>query len=843
MNIMTRRLMHPRASTFSQNALGRRAAAWLPVLFAPALTLGFAMNAQAAPPPKASDVYSKIKIFPENYDLDPYPRLSCVRDRAGLNSLTCTANDVSLANITLPAGTPSTCKGGDIVTTPLNFNVVSTASTRYNWGFYTTLDKNATPLEGPDDACLIWVGEIQSSGTPNSQSANSDLCTDVTKSQDAYFENQTLSFICQDTDGDTQVDLEYCATWDQNGDAQCNSNGGEIDPDLLPVPGAPSKCNCAKVTVPITVLPEAPALAVGEGAPTHTEREVYEGTDSFTFDLKITNDNSNTTIAVTAINESFGGMPFVIDENTAYGSKTTSLAEDEVRLVSAKDVNGDCLADGPEIIAPKATYTCTVTFRWKSLQLNNTIINANGVQEEDKSNSFSVNWAYVTDDSTTPPAISSPSESGPSNTKFASITDVAPELTIKKTANKSSIPETGDSDFDKVDYTVTFGSTSGWDTIHIDPADITDELLQNNASATTGYLTGCSITGLDAGGTPKCTYSVNLATAYPDLNAGDVYKNRVWATPTDEEGTQGSQVDDFASVQVNNVNPTVTLKKYVKAGQSTSTTITDYDDLSTSVPEYQLDDLSKAPIVTYLLVVSNPSFESFTIDGFVDFAEGPYSLTPPTQSYDDNIADTTPVAGDCSSLVGTTLNPGGDARCTLSFKVKGDESESVDNTAWVRVSDTDGNACTVSGCFDTDNAVVDFEPADFGINLGIDLEAIIEVTVKAGTNNRELVSFNPVVDFVINDGSSDVAILGPSANFSNFTFTVENVDCYDGTQALGPDEEYSCSFKVMPKGSYAAAAGLAVIEKTLKITARDDDGGEHSLSSTITVKAGESVAP
>jgi hypothetical protein len=261
------------------------------------------------------------------------------------------------------------------------------------------------------------------------------------------------------------------------------------------------------------------------------------------------------------------------------------------------------------------------------------------------------------------------------------------------------------------------------------------------------------------------------------------------------------------------------------------------------VDEYQLDDLTNAPIVTYLFVVSNSSFESFAIDGFVDFAAGPYSLTPPSQTYDDNIADTTPVVGDCSSLVGTTVNPGGDARCTLSFKVKGDESESVDNTAWVRVSDSDGETCTVSGCFDTDNAMVDFDPADFGINLGIDLEAIIEVTVKAGTNNREPVSFNPFEDFVINDGSSDVAILDPSADLSNFAFTVENVDCYDGAQALDPDEESSCSFKVRPKGSYAAATGLAVIENALKIKAKDDDGVEHALSSTITVKAGPSVAP
>jgi len=796
------------------------------------------MNAQAAPPPKASDVYSEIKIFPEYYDLDPYPRLSCVRDRSGLNSLTCTANDVSLANITLPAGAPSTCKGGEVVTTELNFNVISTASTRYNWGFYTTLDPNATPLEGPGDACLIWVGEIHDfdPASPNSQSANGDLCTDVTKLQDAYFEKQTLSFICRDTDGDTQVDLEYCATWDQNDDALCNSNG-EIDPDLLPVPGAPSKCNCASVTVPITVLPEAPAL-VKEKQPTHTEAEVYAGTDSFAFDLKITNKNTNTKIAITAIKESFGGELFVIDEKTVYGSTTTSLAEDEVRLISATDASGTCLAEGPEIIAPGATYSCTVTFRWKSLQLIDTDTN-DAIVREDKSNNFSVDWAYVTDDATMPPTISFPSESsGPSNNTIASIFDVPPILTIEKTADKSFIPETGPTNFDKVDYTVTFGSTSGWDTIHIVTEDLMDQLLQNGVSATTAYLSGCSITGLDAGEEPTCPYSVYLATAYSSLNAGDIYKNTVWATPTDEEGTQGSQVDDFASVQVNNINPTVTLRKYVKAGQSTSTTIEEGYNDTASVYEYQLDDLANAPIVTYLFVVSNSSFEPFTIDGFVDFAYAdPFGLTTPSQSYDDNIAATTPVAGSCASLIGTTVNPGGDARCTLSFRVKGDESDTVDNIAWVRVSDSDGSDCTVPGCFDTDDAMVDFSPADFGINLGIGLEATIEVTVKAGVNNREPVLFNPVEDFVINDGSSDVAILDPLADLSGFTFTVENVDCYDGTQELDPDNEFSCSFKVLPINSYDSSTGLSVIVDDLVVKARDDDSIEHMLSSSVTVKA------
>lgn len=795
------------------------------------LLLGFAMNAHAAKPDPILEVHSDVVIFPVDYLVDVVPpnREFCVRDRSGLPSLTCSANDINLADITLPPGAPQTCKAGDIVTTGLNFKVISTAKIRYDWAFYTTLEQGKDPLDGPGEACLIWVGEINDGSPLNSQSVNGDLCADVTKTYDAVFENQQISFICQDTDGDTQVDLDYCSVWNQSDDDLCSTNGEITD---LPSPGAPSKCWCASVTVPITVLPEEPALEK-TGAPVHTEADIFVGNDSFSFDLKITNNNTNTDIIITELTDSFGGMDYDIPGDIYTSPPPLILIEDQVELISAIDNDGTCLDPGPETITPGNTYTCTVTFRWKSLALTDTD-GLDLVVREDKFNDFSALWTYEIGDDD-PPTLETPIAVGPSLDEIiASITDVPPILTISKSADPTSIPETGETGFDLVDYTVTFGSESGWDTIYIASADLSDTLLQNGVNGTSGYLTGCSISDLDAGEEPTCTYSVNLATAYT-IDAGDVYKNTVTATPTDEEGTSGDEVDAFANIDVNNVNPVVTLKKYVRAGTSSSTVISEYDDTSTSVTEFQLPDPPYAsPTVTYLFVVSNDSFEPFTIDGFVDFAEGPYSLNTPSQVYDSNIADTTPVAGSCAGLIGTEVAVGSDARCTLSFKVKGDESEAVDNTAWVRVSDSDGETCTEDGCFDTDPALVEFNPAGFGIELGIGLEATIEVTVTANTGNRELVSFNPFVDWMITNGT-DVPILDPSSVFD--TFNVVNVDCDDATQELGPDEDYSCQFTVTPKGTYNASLGLTVIEDTLKVIARDDDGVEQTLSVTITVKA------
>lgn len=525
----------------------------------------------------------------------------------------------------------------------------------------------------------------------------------MTKATDAVFTEEEITFVCADTDGDTLVDLQYCATWEQNSSGSCNNIDDDgIDENNLPLPGSPSKCNCDVTTIPITVLPSNPTLTkVGVGPTSRTEEAIYNGNNTFTFDLKITNPNSATPLVITELTDNFGGQNFSIPADV---TASPTLSEDGVYLVSAMDTDGVCLTSGSETVAPGATYTCTVVFKWHNLDLDDTVTN-DEVYREDKINNFSAYWKF---------ADAVPEAVGPSNNVTVSITDVPPVLTILKEGNVTSIYESGGTDFDLVNYTVTFGSASGWDTIHIASSDLDDLLMQNGANTTTGYLTGCSISGLavTTSPSPECLYSVNLASAYTDLNAGDMYKNTVKATPTDEEGTKGSQVDWDWTVSVENVDPTVVLTKYVKVGMAPASPNTldpaQYNDVSVSVKEFELADITDAPIVTYLFEVHNTSPESIVIDSFVDFAQGPFDLNVPTQMYDNNIADTSPVDGDCNTLVGRSLAPGGKEYCYLTFKVAGDESEDVYNIAWVRVSDTD----TVAGqAFDTDDATVEFDLA------------------------------------------------------------------------------------------------------------------------------------
>ncbi|MEH6533440.1 MAG: hypothetical protein V7735_19125 [Photobacterium frigidiphilum] len=797
----------------------------LAVFIASVMLAGLSSQALAAKPTPI-DVFSDITIFPLDYLVETppmsgqFPREDCVRDRANLNSLTCTANDVQLAQITLGSDTANTCTAGDVVTAKLNFNVKSTANIRYDWAFYTTTNPDADPLEGPGEQCLIWVGEITDDDptTPNSQSVNGDLCTDVTKAQDAVFTDQEITFVCADKDGDTQVDLDYCATWNQNDDALCNSNG-VIDPALLPTPGAPSKCNCETVTIPITVLASAPTLSksITSGTPSSlTEAEIFAGTNTFSFDLNITNPNSTTNLVITSITDEFDGVDYDIPAGIT--TPPATLLEDDIYLISAIDNDGQCLESGTETITPGSTYTCTVKFVVHNLDLDDTNTSTPAVAQ-DYVDKFSVTWREDGLDA----------DVGPSNDVTVSITDVPPILTVQKSANPTAIPESGVTDFDKVDYTVTFGSESGWDTITV--ISLGDTLLQNGKEETSGYLTGCSISGLDAGESPTCDYSVNLATAYADLNAGDVFKNTVKGTPQDEEGSSGGEESADATVQVNNVDPMVTLTKYVRAGTSSSIDPNDYDDVSTSVEEFQLEDLSGAPTVTYLFEVFNSSFEPFTIIDFVDFAKAPFSLNTPNTEYDPNLADTTPVSGDCSNLTGADKDVavGEKVYCTLTFKVKGDEEDSVDNTAWVLVDDGEGTG-TNGQDYDTDPAAVDFTPVTPALALDLGLEAIVEVTVTAASGNRETIDFSPFADILLVSTPEDKPIL----NGGITEFTVTNIDCTNATQTLGPNESYSCSFKVSQDSNAPTVSNLTVIEDSIKVQAQDDDGNYTDQVDAVT---------
>src|SRR5205085_2474128 len=119
-------------------------------------------------------------------------------------------------------------------------------------------------------------------------------------------------------------------------------------------------------------------------------------------------------------------------------------------------------------------------------------------------------------------------------------TNVAPTVTLLKTAAPASRPEPGGT----FTFTLTITNTS------VEPVTITALVDDNVLSAQCQALIG---TQLLVGGSASCTYTTS------HTNAGS-YPNTASVIVTDDEGSTGTAHDD-ESVAVTNVAPTVTLLK------------------------------------------------------------------------------------------------------------------------------------------------------------------------------------------------------------------------------------------------------------------------------------------
>src|SRR5215471_2192010 len=213
---------------------------------------------------------------------------NCLQDVTPFH-LNCTANDVSLAkavNIRDLSGNPlSTCFAGSTFSFIADFQVVTTATSRENVGFYIATGGQANALTGQCtdniDSPLHFPGD---QGTPTlpgnpslcTQNGGTSLCLGSALYHE--FDTSLAGDNCGDTtsaDGTSQfitievdnikcptsgttLSLPNCTSWQQPGGASlCISNTGPSnDWPWVPaaIPGAPSKCSCEVLTLPITPI-------------------------------------------------------------------------------------------------------------------------------------------------------------------------------------------------------------------------------------------------------------------------------------------------------------------------------------------------------------------------------------------------------------------------------------------------------------------------------------------------------------------------------------------------------------------------------------------------------------
>jgi len=188
---------------------------------------------------------------------------SCIQDvwtaHGNSQSLTCTANDVTLAsatNICVDDGAGgckanNTCNGGQPVTFTADFTMPLTAQARYDLGLYIATDGG-----GSDGAltgqCAANIVTAANSPTFYQADPAPDICGDISSAHNPQVIRQMITTQCVDTNGDGKLNLPWCTSWRQPGSNEvCDSATFTTAATFDAYPGSPSKCNCGTLDVDI----------------------------------------------------------------------------------------------------------------------------------------------------------------------------------------------------------------------------------------------------------------------------------------------------------------------------------------------------------------------------------------------------------------------------------------------------------------------------------------------------------------------------------------------------------------------------------------------------------------
>jgi hypothetical protein len=306
---------------------------------------------------------------------------NCLKDEYG-KSVTCTANDVSVAQAVNPRGLDGSpiisCEAGSTFSFIADFKIVTTATARENVGLYfatagqasaltgTCTDNIISPLHDPGQSGIV---NCLTTASPNSiqclgsalyhefdTSLTGDNCGDTTSADGAnqFVTVEVDSVKCQSLAGSNQLALPNCTSWQQPGGAiLCHSDPGSGWPYVtMAVPGSPSKCNCDNTfTVPITVLKGG--IGVSKTFPANgTNALTLSGTDGgpVNYQVVVTNTSASGSVTVDQIcDDKYGNIA------TASGVTPACPAGS---IGNASNISCNLPAT---LASPNATVTCTFT--------------------------------------------------------------------------------------------------------------------------------------------------------------------------------------------------------------------------------------------------------------------------------------------------------------------------------------------------------------------------------------------------------------------------------------------------------------------------------------------------
>ncbi len=436
----------------------------------------------------------------------------------------------------------------------------------------------------------------------------------------------------------------------------------------------------------------------------------------------------------TSVPETGGDVTFTITvENTsAVDTVTINSVVDTV----FGDVSASCVPALPANLAPGESVTCAFTefLSGDAGEIHTNVATASG--EDDDGN----------------PVEDEDDEDVP-------FEDVLPDISIVKSADPTSVPETGG------DVTFTFLVTNN---------SLEDATLDSLVDSDFGDLNGqgdCSVPQplAGSGGTYTCSITVFLS----GDASGPAHNNVVTATASDDDGNTDEATDD-ETVPFEDVLPDISIVKTADP---------------TSVPETGAD-------VEFTIVVTNNSLEDATIESLVD------------SDFD--------LAANCADAAGTVLASGATYTCVFTEFISGDFSGPAhENTATVVASDNDGNTDTES-----DDETVVFED----VLPDITVEKTADPTTVPETGGNVLFTFQ-----VTNNSAEDASLTG----------MVDTVygdldgqgDCVFPQALAANGGSFTCSFVAFVSGDASGPAHNNVVTAT----AEDDDGNVATDDDDATV--------
>ncbi|HEV3362578.1 MAG TPA: LPXTG cell wall anchor domain-containing protein [Acidimicrobiia bacterium] len=383
----------------------------------------------------------------------------------------------------------------------------------------------------------------------------------------------------------------------------------------------------------------------------------------------------------------------------------TSLVDDVYGNLAGK---GSCLpAATTLVLAPGATYSCSFTVFVGPGKPDETRIDTIAGKAVDDEGNIAEDKASAT----------------------VTITDVLPKVEVIKTADPTSVPETGG----PVTFTVRVKN----------PADAVEPIvLSELTDSVYGDLTdkGCDLTpavSLDIGKEYVCTFTQTVKGDFPE-----VHKNTVTAAAEDDEENRATDTDD-ADVALTDVIPSILVDKAA---------------LPATLPE-------PGGNVTYAVAVTNTSLETVTLTQLVDdLGRGPVSLAG---------------KGTCLQAQPVTIAPGATYSCTFTAPVNGEARSVHTDTVTATAEDDEKNPVT-----DEDSATVtitDVPPAivvDKGAapsEIGEPGGTVNFTVVVTNTSAVDAVTLTSLVDNVYGNldgkGTCNLATAGPIAVDGHYTCT------------------------------------------------------------------------